>query len=107
MLMLFKIFSILFIINNIYYLINYKRLDKPFKQRDKNSILDLFYYINKVIFWIWLIFGLFTPEYHLVLILISILLVRIPIFLINKRFSSILYRLTPPISIIILFFILF
>jgi hypothetical protein len=104
---LFKLLTILFILNNIYYLLNYRRLDKPFKQRDKNKILDLLFYINKLIFLIWLIFGIFTPYCIYIMILISIILIRIPIFYINKSTSSVLFRLTPPISIIILLMILF
>jgi hypothetical protein len=104
---IFKLLTILFVLNNIYYLFNYKRLDKPFKERDKNKILDLIFYINKVIFLIWLVFGFFSPEFINILILTSIILVRIPLFYINKKTSSLLFRLTPPISIIILLMILF
>ena len=41
------ILSILFILNNLYYILNYKRLDEPFKMRDQNNKLDLFHYLLK------------------------------------------------------------
>lgn len=104
---LFKLLTILFIFNNIYYLLNYRRLDKPFKERDKNRIFDLLFYINKVVFLGWLVLGLFTTEWINISILISIILLRFPIYYLNKKTSSILFRLTPPISIIILLMILF
>lgn len=104
---LFKLLTILFIFNNIYYLLNYRRLDKPFRERDKNRIFDLFFYINKVVFLGWLVFGIFTHYWIYITILLFIILIRIPFFYINKNISSILFRLTPPISIIILLMILF
>ncbi len=102
----FKSLALLFILNNLYYLINYKRLDKPFYKRDRNSLLDLFFYINKVLFIIWIIFGFFTT-YQTIMFIISILILfRIPIFYVNKKLYSLIYRLTPPILIILILLIL-
>ena len=106
MINVFYLLSIIFIYNNIYYLLNYKKIDTRFKDRSKNSILDLFYYITKIVFWIWMIIGLSTPMKSIYILMIIIGLIRIPIFHINNKLSSICYKLTPPIYIVILLYIL-
>ena len=94
--------SLLFVWSNIYYLLNYERLDKRFTERDRNSKVDLVYYITKVLFWMWLVVGLFTPMKYTFLIMLGIVLIRIPIYHINKKLASILFRLTPPFYIILM-----
>jgi hypothetical protein len=94
--------SLLFVWSNIYYLLNYERLDKRFTERDRNSKVDLVYYITKVLFWIWLVVGLFTPMKYTFIIMIVIGLLRIPIYHISKKLSSIWFRLTPPFYIILM-----
>jgi hypothetical protein len=103
---LFHISAIIFIWTSLYYLLNWERLDKRFKDRDENSKKDLIYYITKLLFWPWLIVGCFTYFKYLYLSMILISLIRIPIFHINKRLSTIIYRITPPINIIILILII-
>jgi hypothetical protein len=88
-------FSLLFIWSNIYYVINYNRLDKRFAERDRNSKVDLVYYVTKVLFWIWLVVGLFTPMKYIFMIMIGIGLIRIPMYHISKKLTSIWFRLTP------------
>jgi len=102
MILTLKIFSILFILNNIFYILNYRRLDKPFSQRDKNSILDLFFYFNKLLFVIWIIIGLISPMWIYFLIISSLILLRIPIHYLNKNLSTTLFRLTPIINIVVM-----
>jgi hypothetical protein len=106
MITLFYSLSSIFIFGNIYYLLNYKRLDKRFIERDKNSKIDLLYYIIKVLFLIWSIVGIFTPMKYIFLLIISIGLIRIPMFYINKGISSLWHRLTPIFYIILLFTVL-
>jgi len=98
--------SSIFIWNNIYYLLNYERLDKRFTERDKNSKVDLIYYITKVLFWIWLIVGLFTPMKYTFAVMLGIGLIRIPMYHISKKLSSVWFRLTPPFYIILMIQIL-
>lgn len=91
---------------NIYYLMNYKRLDKTFSERDKNSKLDLIYYLLKLSSWIWIIGGLFLTNNFLYILLLCVGLLRIPLYHINNNWSSVWYRLTPPIHIILMIIIL-
>lgn len=88
-------FSLLFIWSNIYYIINYNRLDKRFAERDRNSKVDLVYYVTKVLFWIWLVVGLFTPMKYIFMIMMGIGLIRIPMYHISKNLTSFWFRLTP------------
>ncbi len=97
--------SLLFIWSNIYYLLNYERLDKRFSERDRNSKIDLVYYITKVLFWIWLVVGLLTPLKYTFIMMIGISLIRIPMYHISKKLSSIWFRLTPPFYIILMILI--
>jgi hypothetical protein len=97
----------LFILMNIYYLLNWSRLDKPFGERNKSSKLDLVYYILKLISWFWIIIGLFSPEIEFFIILLSLGLIRVPVYHINKNWSRLLWRLTPPIHIIVMLIMLF
>jgi hypothetical protein len=106
MIVTLKIFAFIFILNNIFYLKNYKRLDKPFKDRDRSSILDLIYYINKVLFLIWLILLIWTVFKFYSITLISIILLRIPLLFLSNRMSSLIFRLTPIINIISLIMLL-
>jgi hypothetical protein len=88
-------FSLLFIWSNVYYVINYNRLDKRFAERDRNSKVDLIYYVTKVLFWIWLVVGLFTPIKYIFMIMMGIGLIRIPMYHISKNLTSVWFRLTP------------
>jgi cytochrome c oxidase subunit IV len=100
--MIFKILSILFILNNLYYIVNYKRLDEPFRMRDTNKKLDLVHYLLKVLYFIWIGVGIFKYFSIFLLVLISLSLLRLPIHLINKKFSLIYHRLVPPFIILTL-----
>ena len=98
--------SLLFIWSNIYYVLNYVRLDKRFAERDRNSKVDLVYYVTKVIFWIWLILGLFTPMKYIFMIMMGIGLIRIPMYHISKNLTSVWFRLTPAFYTILMIKIL-
>jgi hypothetical protein len=104
---LFKIFTCLFILNNLYYLFNYKRLDDYFKFRDKHSPIDLIFYINKVLFIFWVFWGIYTSFYIESLIILFFILLRFPIHFVSKKTSLILHRLTPIILTLIMFYMLF
>jgi hypothetical protein len=107
MILTLKIFAIIFILNNIFYILNYRRLDKPFKERDKSSFLDLVYYFNRVLFIIWLILIFFTPFKIYSIIICLLILLRIPIHLLNKNISTLIFRLTPLTIISILTYLIF
>jgi hypothetical protein len=102
MLTLFYLFTLIFIWSNFYYLLNYKRLDLPLSERKINKKTDLIYYSIKVIFILWLIISLFLNPNIFIYSIIGLLLLRIPLYHMNKKIHSIVYKLTPPILIIIL-----
>ena len=105
--MIFKIISIVFILNNLYYILNYRRLDEPFRMRDKNRKLDLVHYLFKIVYLIWIILGVFKFYSVIILILASLILLRIPIHVINKNVSLVYHRLIPPFTILLLIVYLF
>jgi|LauGreDrversion4_2_1035121.scaffolds.fasta_scaffold10043_3 hypothetical protein len=99
--------SIIFIISNLYYLFNYKRLDVPFNLREKNTKLDYLYYITEALFYIWLLLGTFSQISHICVFLILLMLIRQPIVFISRKLSVILWKLNPIIIIIVMFYVLF
>jgi hypothetical protein len=99
-------FSLIFIVMYIYYILNYRNLDKPFIQRDRNSKLDLIYYILKVCSWVWIITGVFFTNNIFFIILLSTLVLKVPLYHLNSSLGSIWHRLIPPIHIITLFLML-
>jgi hypothetical protein len=105
--MILKILSLFFLLNNLYYIFNYKRLDEPFKMRDENKKLDLLHYILKVLYLVWLCILVFIQQSLLIWILISIITLRIPVYYTNKRSSIVYHRLVPILNIIILILYLF
>jgi hypothetical protein len=87
------IFSILFIIKDIFYLKNKKRIESLSLVNSKASF---FYYLLTLIYPIWLIFGLFT-EYHLLFyILLGLVIIKFPIYHINDKLYF-YYKATSPI----------
>lgn len=98
--------SILFIISNLYYLFNYKRLDTPISLRESNKKLDYVYYIIEALFYVWLLIGTFTDISKVCLFLITFMLIRQPIVFINQKLSIILWKLNPIIIIISMIYIL-
>lgn len=99
--------SIVFILMNFYYLLNWKKLDKPFIQRDRNSKLDLVYYILKLLSWLWILIGvIFFNNLFFDLLLLSGL-IRVPLYHLNIKWSNLWYRLTPPFQIILMCLMLF
>ena len=99
--------SIIFILSNLYYLRNYKRLDMPFSLREKNTKLDYLYYISEALFYIWLLLGTFTQFSHICIFLIVLMLIRQPIVFISRKLSVILWKLNPIIIITVMIYILF
>ena len=99
--------SIIFILMNFYYLFNWKKLDKPFIQRDRNSKTDLVYYILKLSFWVWILTGVIFFNSLLFNLLLLVGLIRVPLYHLNVNWSNLWYRLTPPLQVIIMFFMLF
>lgn len=105
MITVYYIFSILFIWMNAYYFININKLDIRFKYKDKSSLTktQLFYYLTKVLYWIWIPLGLLTDQYHMFILLIILGGLRFPFYHINNKLFKIYNLLLPVISIIVIF----
>ena len=83
--MIFNSLCLLFLFINVYYIINYQRLDEPLRLRDFSKKLDLLYYFLKVVFIIWVLSGSFcgfSPIYNF---MISVIFLRIPMFYLGKK----------------------
>lgn len=105
MLTLFYTLSLFFIWSNLYYIINYKRLDKPFSEREISKKSDIIYYTSKFLIWFWLVFGIFTPVNNIIYGFLIFNLLKLFIFHLNKKIHSYLFKLTPPILIVLLIII--
>ena len=101
---IFYLFSLFFIANEIFYVFNKTRLDTYFVDKEISSIpkWDIYYYIFRILFWIWLFIGIFTTQYTLFITLICAILLKLPFFHINKKLYIIWDNLIPTISIIIM-----
>ena len=57
---LFYLFLIIFALNEVYYVFNKSRLDLNMKKRDVDSTknIDIAHYLLRVMFWIWIVIGL-------------------------------------------------
>jgi hypothetical protein len=97
----------LFIWMNLFYLSNITKIDIRFHQIDlskSNKTLVLFY-ITKILYWMWIIFGIYFKLYTPVSILISLTIVKF----LSYRFSTKLYKIfnliSPIISIVVMILI--
>lgn len=99
--------SIIFILSNLYYLRNYKRLDTPIDLREKKTKLDYLYYISEALFYIWLLIGTFSSFSHISIFLITLMLIRQPLVFISRKLSVFLWKLNPIIIIGSMIYILF
>lgn len=100
---IFYLFSVLFILSEIYYVFNKIRLDRNLKNRDIEAInkLDIVYYLSRPASWIWLIIGLFTPMNSLFMLIVGLYLLKIPFYYIGKKLYIIWNNLSPAFSIIL------
>jgi hypothetical protein len=106
---MFYTISILFIFNNIFNFINKGKLDKKFYQKDINGIFLLYfsYYLLSLLYPIWLVFGLFTEYKNIFYILLLINILKFPIYHINKNIYNKYSKISPILSILVLFFLLY
>ena len=98
--------SIIFIISNIYYLKNYRRLDTPIDLREEKTKLDYLYYITEALFYIWLLIGTFNSFSNISVFLITLMLIRQPLVFISRKLSVFLWKLNPIIIIVSMIYIL-
>lgn len=105
----FYILSILFILNELYYISNRMTLDAKFKERELGSFskIDVIYYLTRVISWVWIVLGCFSSYNMYFYILVSMSLIRLIIYPISKKSYYIYDRLCPFISIFVMSYIFY
>jgi|688.fasta_scaffold294432_2 hypothetical protein len=97
---------ILFILSNLYYLFNYKRLDKPVLEREKNLKIDYLYFLTQLIFYLWLGISLFSELKYYSILILTLIVGRWILNFILPNLSRLIARLTPIIIIICSIFII-
>ena len=98
---------LLFIWMNLYSLANLTKLEKRFYEFETISYKQYFYYISKVIYWIWILFGLFTTFKIYFFILVCFPVLKFLLFYLNKGLFKIFNVLIPFLSIAILIMFFF
>ena len=108
--MLFFLYNIyyfsmlLFVVNNIYYFINKSKLEKVFTEKrpeDFNGFVYL-YYILSVVSFLFVFLGLFSNLYLFFVIILTLWILKFPLYHISKYIYSI-YSLILPIIIAVLY----
>ena len=99
-----------FMFNEIYYIYNKRILDTSFNDKEKNlsslSKMELVYYGLRVLYWIWLGNGIFSPMSPLFIFLLILRGLQFPFFHISKKLYVIWDNLLPAISFIFMLIIL-
>ena len=93
----FYLVLILFILNEIFYFSNRKRLDLFFNKKDPSKIkkIDIFYYLIKVTSIPWPIIGLFSSFSGLFLVVIILNFLKFMLYHISKRFYDVYVDIHP------------
>lgn len=99
-----------FMLNEIYYIYNKRILDTSFNDKEKNlsslSKMELVYYGLRVLYWIWLGIGIFSPMSPLFIFLLVLRGLQFPFFHISKNLYVVWDNLLPAISFIFMLIIL-
>jgi hypothetical protein len=108
MITLFYLISILFALNEIYYVFNKSKLDTNFKNLNVKSStkLDIAHYLLRIMFWIWMIVGIWSSQSNLFIFLTILHLVRFPFYHLSRRLYIIWTNILPSISFIFILIIL-
>ena len=108
MIILFYLISILFALNEIYYVFNKSKLDTNFKNLDVKSStkLDIAHYLLRIMFWVWMIVGIWSSQSNLFIFLTILHLVRFPFYHLSRRLYIIWTNILPSISFMFILIIL-
>lgn len=108
MITLFYLVSILFALNEIYYVFNKSKLDTNFKNLNVKSStkLDIVHYLLRIMFWIWMIVGIWSSQSELFIFLTTLHLIRFPFYHLSRRLYIIWTNILPSISFIFILIIL-
>jgi hypothetical protein len=105
MITFFYTFIIVFIWNEIYYIKNKHRLSLNFKNKDIESttVFDIFYYFTRLLYWIWLIVGIFTSLSPYFIILFSLVIIKLITFKSRKKSLYVIFdNIFPILSVFLL-----
>jgi hypothetical protein len=109
MITIFYTFLLTFICNKFYYLVNKHRLSLNFKNKDIKSTtkLDVIYYITELLYWIWLIFGIFSSLSTYFIILLILGVIKFITFRIKRKSIYVIFdNIFPILSVFFLVVIL-
>jgi len=92
---------LLFIINEIYYVLNMSKLNENFNNKDidKISLFDLIYYILRFGSWMWIIVGTFYNRDLYIILLFIFGFIKFPLYHINRKSYNIYGIILPIVSI--------
>jgi hypothetical protein len=108
MITLFYSLTILFFWMEIYYVYNKPNLDTIIKNKDVQgtSMKDILYYFSRLLFYVWLVVGLWSSQSELFIFLTSLHLLRFPFYHLSRRLYIIWDNILPSISFIFMIIIL-
>jgi len=108
MITFFYTFLLAFIWNEFYYIFNRKRLNTNFENKDIDSMrkMDLVYYSTRVLYWIWMIVGIFSGLPTLFLVLFILGFIKFPLYHISGKIYKVYENVLPFFSIVLLIGIL-
>lgn len=88
---------IVFVLNDIYYLLNRKRMSVNLSQKDVMSVrhLDLVYYFVKVLSLVWPLIGIFGEQHDYFLLVIAIWILRFLLYHLHKGVYAVYSMLVP------------
>lgn len=99
---IFFLLSILFIINNLYFIYDKPNLELRFDEKLNFNKLEIFYYLLTALFWVWILVGIFSSHYLFFYALVIISVLRFPIYHISKSLYKSYEWLIPYANIITL-----
>jgi hypothetical protein len=105
MITFFYLLSIVFILNEIYYIQHKHRLSLNFKNKDIESttVFDIFYYFTRLLYWIWLIVGIFTSLSPYFIILFTLVTIKLLTFKSKKKSLYVIFdNIFPILSVFFL-----
>jgi len=108
MITIFYLLLIIFAFNEVYYVFNKTRLDLNMKNRDVDATksIDIGHYLLRILFWIWIVIGLWSSQSEMFMFLGSLHLLRFLFYHINRKLYIIWDNILPSISIIFIMIIL-
>jgi len=105
---LFYTLTILFFWMEIYYVYNKANLDTIVKNRDveQTSMKDILYYVSRLLFYVWLIIGMWSSQSDLFIFLTVLHALSFPFYHLSRKLYIIWGNFLPSISIIFMLIIL-